>query len=140
MNNNQKSSIFIPVHKNSPILYTECWCNSAEHSIRWYADDSEDIPQLSFEVFLNSNKPSFWARLKIAFNYLFKCGNYQNARFDEFFVSKNDIKRLKSLCEQLDDNQWTKFYHFFIYIWRILLYYIAIIKNKGATWIETLKT
>lgn len=105
MNNDKNIPIFIPTHENPPDLYTECWCNSAEHSIRWYIDNSEEMPQLSFEVFLNSNNPSFWTRFKIAFNYLFKRGNYQNARFDEFYVSKNDIKRLKSLCGQLDDNQ-----------------------------------
>ncbi len=101
--NSKEEPIFIGEHKNPPVLYTECWCNSAEHSIRWYIDDSESVEQISFEIFLNPNKISFWQRLKTAVRFLFKRGNYQSAHFDEFFISNNDVKKIKSLLEQVEN-------------------------------------
>lgn len=103
MHNSKEESVFIKAHKNFPVLYTECWCNSAEHSIRWYIDDSESVEQISFEIFLNPNNISFWQRLKTAVRFLFKRGNYQSAHFDEFFISNNDVKKLKSLLEQVEN-------------------------------------
>ena len=85
------------------IVYTECWCNSPYHAVRWYVDDRDSFgsPRVSCELFLNPLKLSFWERLKIAFKYLFKCGDYAGGVFDEFEVKPEDLQKLESLIKQL---------------------------------------
>ena len=94
-------TILIPEHKNAPVLYTECWCNSPYHSIRWYINDSDETskPQLEFEIYLNPCN-SFWQRIKLAFAYIFKRDYIANA-YDEFSIKLEDVAKLKSLCQQI---------------------------------------
>ena len=87
---------------NRPVLYTECWCNSPYHSIRWYINDIDECnePALTFECYLNQTI-SFWQRVKNAWNYIFN-SKYVNGGFDFFEISKEDLPKLKSLIEQVE--------------------------------------
>jgi hypothetical protein len=88
---------------NRPVLYTECWCNSPYHSIRWHIYDIDECyrPALTFECYLNPTI-SFWQRVKNAWNYIFN-SKYVNGGFDFFEISKEDLPKLKSLIEQVED-------------------------------------
>jgi hypothetical protein len=92
----------IPENNYRPVLYTECWCNSPYHSIRWYIDDIDECyrPALTFECYLNPTI-SFWQRVKNAWNYIFN-SRYVNGGFDFFEISKEDLPKLKSLIEQVE--------------------------------------
>lgn len=87
---------------NRPVLYTECWCNSPYHSIRWHIYDIDECyrPALTFECYLNPTI-SFWQRVKNAWNYIFN-NKYVNGGFDFFEISKEDLPKLKSLIEQVE--------------------------------------
>lgn len=87
---------------NRPVLYTECWCNSPYHSIRWHIYDIDEYnePALTFECYLNPTI-SFWQRVKNAWNYIFN-SKYVNGGFDFFEISKEDLPKLKSLIEQVE--------------------------------------
>lgn len=87
---------------NRPVLYTECWCNSPYHSIRWHIYDIDECyrPALTFECYLNPTI-SFWQRVKNAWNYIFN-SKYVNGGFDFFEISKEDLPKLKSLIEQVE--------------------------------------
>ena len=87
---------------NRPVLYTECWCNSPYHSIRWHIYDIDECnePALTFECYLNPTI-SFWQRVKNAWNYIWN-SKYVNGGFDFFEISKEDLPKLKSLIEQIE--------------------------------------
>lgn len=95
----------IPESNDRPVLYTECWCNSPYHSIRWYIDDIYECnePALTFECYI---KPaiSFWQRIKNAWRYIFN-NNYVIGGFDFFEISKEDLPKLKSLIEQVEQKK-----------------------------------
>ena len=95
----------IPENKYRPVLYTECWCNSPYHSIRWYIDDINECnePALTFECYI---KPaiSFWQRVKNAWRYIFN-NSYVIGGFDFFEISKEDLPKLKSLIEQVEQKK-----------------------------------
>lgn len=92
----------IPENNTRPVLYTECWCNSPYHSIRWYIDDVYEYeePSLTVECYLNPTI-SFWQRVKNAWKYIFN-SKPVNGGFDFFGISKEDLPRLKSLIEQVE--------------------------------------
>ena len=88
---------------SKPVEYTECWCNSPYHTLRWHLNydlDESNKPVLSFEIYLK-NYDSFWKRLKNAIKYIFK-NEYTHCGYDEFEVPHEEIKKLKSLCDQAD--------------------------------------
>jgi hypothetical protein len=87
---------------NRPVLYTECWCNSPYHSIRWHIYDIDECnePALTFECYLNPTI-SFWQRVKNAWKYIFN-SKPVNGGFDFFEISKEDLPKLKSLIEQVE--------------------------------------
>ena len=95
----------IPENNTRPVLYTECWCNSPYHSIRWYIDDIDEChePALTFECYLNPTV-SFWQRVKNAWNHIFN-SKYVNGGFDFFGISKEDLPKLKSLIEQVEQKK-----------------------------------
>lgn len=96
---------FIGEHPSKPIHYTECWCNSPYHSIRWYINDYDETkkPHLSFELFLNPNN-SLWTRIKQAFNYILKRGDYAGS-FDEFEIQDQDLSKLKSIISDIENDE-----------------------------------
>jgi len=87
-------TIKIP-ENTKPVLYTECWCNSPYHSLRWHICEDG----LSFEVYLKPYN-SFWKRIKNALRYIFK-NEYTHCGYDEFEIKLEDIKKLESLCQQI---------------------------------------
>ena len=62
---------------NDSLLYTTCECTVFSHSARYSIcnNDKSFPPELSIELCIN-DYDSFWKRLKLAFNFIFKRYRY----------------------------------------------------------------